>query len=338
MNAELAVFFPKKLVSAWVEHALGKPDFGMDMNAPQKAIADPIWDFVSRGGKRWRPALLLLACESLGGSRKAALPFTVIPELVHNGTIMIDDLEDNSSLRRGKPSTHLLFGVDVAVNAGNAMYYIPLVALLKDKKLAAEQKSRLYGIYALEMLRLSFGQATDIYWHKGGSNPKEGHYLQMCSYKTGSLARMAAEFGAVLGNGTRKQLNAFADFATSIGVAFQIQDDILNIMPEHVEWGKEIGDDIKEGKRTLMVIHALRELPATKKNRLLGILNSKEKSDADVKEAVALLDECGSVEYAKKIARVLVSESWARLGAVLPESKSKVLLKEFADYLIERNR
>jgi len=336
VDGELGSFFPKKPDAKWLSYALGKPDFEFDLPSTNGAIAAPVWDFLSRGGKRWRPALMLLACEAVGGSRKKAMPFTVIPELVHSGTLLIDDIEDNSSLRRGKPATHLLFGVDVAINAGNAMYYLPLVLLFRSNSLPDKVKGRIYDLYALEMLRLSFGQAMDIYWHRGHGNVSQKHYLQMCSFKTGSLARFAAELGAVLGGASKPQIDALGDFATSIGVAFQIQDDILNIKPASVEWGKEIGDDIKEGKRTLMVIHALKVLPDAKAKKLVSLLDLKEKSDAQVKDAIGLLESCGAIDYSRKVARDLVSSSWKRRDKKLRPSQAKSMLKEFAAYLIER--
>ena len=143
--------------------------------------------------------MLLLCCEAVGGSRKKALPYTVLPELAHNGTIIVDDVEDSSPLRRGKPTLHLLYGMDVAVNAGNLLYFLPL-ALLFNKKQKLPEKTivKLYNVFAEEMLRLSFGQATDIYWHHGKkSKITENQYLQMCVFKTGSLARMAAKSGAI---------------------------------------------------------------------------------------------------------------------------------------------
>ena len=338
VNRELAAFFPKKITAKWISSSLGRPEHGLDLNAAQAAISDPIWDFLSRGGKRWRPALMLLACGAVGGSRKRALPYTVIPELTHNGTIMIDDIEDGSNLRRGKPSTHILFGVDVAVNAGNAMYYIPTAVLSSGKRLPDRARCLVYELYCDSMLRLSFGQAMDIHWHKGGSNVSESQYLQMCAYKTGSLARLSAELGAVIGGASPQQVSALGRFAESIGVAFQIQDDILNLKPETIEWGKEVGEDIKEGKRSLMVIHALSSLGAQKKNRLLGILNAKEKSDADVAEAISIIESAGSIDYAAKVARGLVSRSWKALDGKIPASEAKSLLKEFADYLVDRSK
>jgi len=335
IDEELEKFFPKKITAKWVSQYLGDPEFSFDENSSQKAVVDPIWDFLARGGKRWRPTLMLLACEAVGGNKKEAMPFTVIPELVHNGTIMVDDVEDNSSLRRGKQSTHLIYGVDVAINAGNAMYFLPLVTLINDNNISTEQKVTIYDLYAKELLKLSFGQAMDIYWHNGHSDVTEQQYLQMTSYKTGSLSRLAVGLGAILGKGSKKQISVLSDFATSLGVAFQIHDDVLNLKPVK-DWGKEIGDDIQEGKRTLIIIHAFSVISPGKKNRLTKILDAKKNTAAEIKEAISILDESGSIDYAKKFAKDIVVESWLNLSKCLDESDAKKMLKEFADYVIKR--
>ncbi len=335
LEAELKSFFPKKVSKRWLVGAVGKPSYDFDIVSVQRALVDPIWDFLDRGGKRWRPALMLLACEAVGGDRKTALRYSIIPELVHNGTIMVDDVEDNSELRRGKKSTHLIFGVDVAVNAANAMYYLPLIVLFNDSKFPTEKKAAIYDLYSLEMLRLSFGQAMDISWHNTQAKVSVGQYLQMCSYKTGSLARLATQMGGILGGANKNQLSALAGFGTSLGVAFQIQDDILNLRPEG-KWGKVIGDDIKEGKITLIVIHALGKLSKEKKTRLLKILGADNASDREVLAAISLLENSGSLEYAKVVAEKIVLDAWKKLNRALPSSKAKSLLKEFADYVVER--
>lgn len=335
VDAEIQGFFPKKVSYKWFSRHLSGIEFGFDEEAIQEAIATPVWDFILRGGKRWRPALMILACEAVGGRKKTVMPFTPIPELVHNGTIVTDDVEDNSTLRRGKPSLHLVYGVDVAINAGNTLYFLPLLSVVNDKKLSEAKKAAIYEVFVLEMSKLSIGQAMDIYWHNGKKAVSEQQYLQMCSYKTGSLARMATGIGAILGNATKKQLRALSEFATSIGIAFQIQDDILNIKPNE-GWGKETGDDIKEGKRTLMAIHAFSVLPKEKKERLAWILDSKQNSELEVKEAIALLDGAGSIEYAEQVARGLVEKAWKGLDKSLSNSKAKSILKEFAGFMIER--
>jgi len=334
VDHELELLLPKKISDKDLVRFLGVPEFEFHLGASQKAIVDPIWDFLGRGGKRWRPALMLLACQAVGGKKEDVLPLSVIPELVHNGTIVVDDVEDSSTLRRGKPALHVKFGIDVAINAGNAMYYLPLVPLFSSK-LAIEKKQEIYETYFLEMIRLSFGQAMDIQWHNGGKKVSEKQYLQMCSYKTGSLSRMAVKLGAILGGASKEQLDCFCNFATSLGVAFQIQDDVLNVRPPK-NWGKEIGDDIREGKRTIIVINAFSVLPKEKKKCLEEILNAKKNSSKEVKEAISYLEESGAIDYSVKYAKKLVLDNWVALDKVLQDSEYKMRLKEFADYVVER--
>jgi len=163
INRELRRFFPRKITRKWLLKNLSSEEFSFDTEAYQKAVADPIWDFLERGGKRWRPALLLLCCEAVGGSRKKALPFAVLPELAHNGTIIVDDVEDSSPLRRGKPTLHLLYGIDVAVNAGNLLYFLPLALLFSGKKKLPEKTDFSFlGHHLFRIRRSDLDSATKI--------------------------------------------------------------------------------------------------------------------------------------------------------------------------------
>lgn len=337
INQELEKFFPRKIDSRWIETTLGRPEFSVNEETANNAVTKVIWDFLNRGGKRWRPALMLLCCEAVGGNPDAIKEFVVLPELAHNGTIMVDDVEDNSILRRGKPCTHKIFGIDLAINDGNLMYYLPLTLLFKNTKgLSNEKRVKIYDIYSREMLKLSFGQAFDIYWHQGkGKGVREEDYLQMAIYKTGALARLSAEVGVVLGDGNKEQLDRLGSFAATIGVAFQIQDDVLNLIPSK-KWGKELGEDIKEGKRSLLVLHALRNSDKKDKDRLLQILNSENKTKKTVDEAIEIIKKYKSIEYAKEKAKTLVVNAWKDADAVLEESDAKKGLKAFADYVINR--
>jgi geranylgeranyl pyrophosphate synthase len=321
--------------------ASGKPRHEYHIEAINKAIAEPIWEFLDRGGKRWRPVLTLLVCEALGGDSKKFLDFVVIPEVVHNGTLMIDDIEDSSEFRRGKPCTYKIFGVDIAINAGNAMYYLPLLTLIKNNtKISAETMNKIYNIYAQEMINLSFGQAMDIAWHRGLANAdeiSEKNYLQMCAFKTGTLARMAAKIGAVLAGANEKTTEKMGKFAESLGVAFQIQDDILNLTGEEFAERKGgLGEDITEGKRSLMVIHTLKKASTQDKKRLLEILNMHTQDQNLRNEAIKIIENYGSLKYAKEFARKMVEESWYEIDRLLPESDAKEKLKAFSYYMFER--
>jgi len=341
INMLIERYIPKEFVKDSVVFSLNPPKYEYNLDALNETLAKPIWDFLGRGGKRWRPSLFLLVAEALGRNSEELGEFAIIPEIIHNGTIMIDDIEDNSKMRRGKPCTHRLFGLDAAINAGNAMYYLPLLTLLKNRdKLGDEKSSKVYGIYTREMINLSLGQAMDIAWHKGLANADsvtEAEYLQMCAYKTGTLARMAAKMAAVLCDASEDTAERLGRFAEAIGVAFQIQDDILDLTGEEFAEKKGgRGQDITEGKRSLNVIHAVRMAKSADRKRLLNILNMHTTDQKLKDEAIAIMKRYGSIEYAERFAKKLVAESWKEVDRLLPPSDAKEKLRAFADYLVER--
>lgn len=335
IDREMLGIVPRKYSNSFLHSLLGKPSYEYSPEALTHSISVPIWDFLSRGGKRWRPVLFLLVYEALGGRPKGVLRHAAIPELIHNGTIIVDDIEDDSFLRRGKPCLHRIYGIDVSVNAGNFLYFAPLLQLGLSR-LPPLRANRVYRAYVEEMVKLSLGQATDIAWHRGlVRKVTERQYLQMCSFKTGTLARLAARLAAILAGASEEKERALGKFAESIGVAFQIQDDILNLRPTDL-WGKSYGDDITEGKRTLIVIHCFRKSGKKERSRLMKILGMHTKDRRKIAEAVEILDKYGSLDYAKEYAREMVRASWKGVDRALRPSKAKGQLKAFADYLVER--
>ncbi|MBS7659262.1 MAG: polyprenyl synthetase family protein [Candidatus Bathyarchaeia archaeon] len=335
-------YIPKKFTEDSILFKVNPPRFSYNLEAINKAVADPIWEFLERGGKRWRPFLFLLICEALGKNPEDFIDYAIIPEVVHNGTLMIDDVEDASELRRGKPCTYKIYGLDIAINAGNTMYYLPLLPLMVNKdKISPEKLARLYEIYVQEMINLSLGQAMDIAWHKGLANAdslSEEDYLQMCAYKTGTLARMAAKMAAVLADAEDELVERIGLFAESIGVAFQIRDDILDLVGEEFAQKKGgLGQDITEGKRTLIVIHTLRVASPDDRRRLIEILKMHSPDQKVRDEAISIIKKYGSIEYARNFARKIIEESWNNVKKLLPDSEAKEKLNAFAQFLIERN-
>jgi geranylgeranyl pyrophosphate synthase len=335
-------YLPRKYTKNAVLFQVDPPKYCCNVETIDRAIADPIWDMLDRGGKRWRPALFLLICEALGKSQDFCLDFAIIPEVVHNGTLVIDDIEDSSEVRRGKPCTYKIFGIDIAVNAGNAMYYLPLVPLMEQKnRLPAEKLRDIYEIYVQEMINLSIGQAMDIAWHRGLANADEiieSDYLQMCAYKTGTLARMAAKIAAVLSDADEKLVKKLGTFAESIGVAFQMQDDILDLTGS--EFAKKkggLGQDITEGKRTLMVIRTLKTAAPQERKRLIEILNMHTSNQKLRDEAIAIMQKNNAFDYVKKKADAMVEVSWREVDKLLKPSEGKEKLKAFAEFLIKRS-
>jgi len=190
------------------------------------------------------------------------------------------------------------------------------------------------------MINFSLGQATDIAWHRGlakADEASEKQYLQMCAYKTGTLARMSAKIAAVLADASEDLVEKIGRFAEAIGVAFQMEDDILDLVGEKFAEKKGgLGQDITEGKRTLIVIHALKRANPNDKKRLVEILNMHTTDQELRDEAIGIMKKYGSINYVKEFARNIVKESLGEVEGLLPPSDAKEKLRAFADYLVER--
>ncbi|MEM1514990.1 MAG: polyprenyl synthetase family protein [Thermoproteota archaeon] len=342
VNARIEKYIPRIFSESSLLFRILRPNYRIDLDALNRAISEPMWEFFNRGGKRWRPGLFLLLYEVFGGkSEDDALDFAIIPEIIHNGTLIADDVEDSSEMRRGKPCTYKIYGLDIAINLSQAMYFLPMI-VLSDKwdKIPVEVAKRLYEVYVQEMTKLSLGQAIDIAWHRGlvpAEKLSEEHYLQMCAYKTGTLARMSAKMAAILAGSNGNVAERAGKFAESIGIAFQIQDDILDITGEEFARGKGgLGMDITEGKMTLMVIHTLRKANREDRNELLRILSMHTRDESFKMRAINIMCKYGAVEYAKDVASKLVNEGWSYIEELIGGEEAKKKIKMFADYLIQR--
>ncbi len=291
--------------------------------------------FLKRGGKRIRPALCLLSCGAVGGKYEDALQPAAIIELFHNFTLVHDDIEDDSRFRRGEPTLHVSHGIPIALNSGDALY-----TLLWDKlvslKMPPSKLVRLEQLYAAAFKRVVEGQGLELAWiREGRFDVSEEEYLRMINGKTSALMGLSCEAGAMIGGGGKRLRSALRDYGEKIGAAFQIQDDVLNLTGDFEKYKKEIGGDITEGKRTLMVVHCLAHGAEKDRQRLTTILSSHSKEKADLEEAIAILKGCGSIDYARKRAEKLVKEARKRIGS-LKDGDDKANLLAIADYVVNR--
>lgn len=334
-------YLPKKITKKWLNFVFGRAHYLYSQKAAKEVLLNPIHESLGQGGKRWRSCLFLLITKAVGGDIKKIKDFLIIPEFIHQGSLCIDDIEDDSKLRRGRPCLYLIFGTDVAINVGNFLYFFPLILLIKNKnKFRPETLIKAYELYIEEMTKLHLGQGTDIYWHKGRAKEiKEKEYLQMCAFKTGCLSRLASKLAVILSEKDDQLVEKIGKTVEALGIAFQIQDDILDLTlkgKERKKFGKSFGNDIKEGKRTLIIIHTLKKANKKDKKRLLEILNKHTDKFKEKKEAIEIIERYGGKEYAQRIAQKLVKKNWQEIEKLLPESEAKTKLKELVNYLIER--
>ena len=338
VDKEIENFIPRKATKEWIESALGKTIFELDLDAYTAGVNVPVWDLLDRGGKRFRPLLTCICSEAVGGKWEEGMKVAPIVELIHNGTLCQDDVEDDSQARRGQPCMHHKFGVDTAVNTETIMYFWPMARIMNDDFLLGEEKKmKIYDLFIKELLRVCSGQTWDIAWHHGGFTPNEKQYLNMCLSKTGVLTKFACQLGAIIGNATEKQYEALGKFGQIVGVGFQIQDDILELTEDAFKEGKgSIGGDIHEGKRTLIVIRTLEIAEEEDKKRLIEILDSHTEKNEEIKEALAIINKYDGISYSKKKAEALVESAWKEVNSVLQENNAKNILKKFAEYLVDR--
>ncbi|WP_254767527.1 polyprenyl synthetase family protein [Salinilacihabitans rarus] len=342
IDEAIADLLPRDVDAEYLESFFGEPTYEYDPDGIQRALSDPIWDLLDRGGKRWRAVLFLVFVEAFGEDPADYLPYACIPEILHNGTIIVDDVEDEATMRRGEPALHHLYGRDVALNAGNAMYFLPLKVLTHDPAdLPAERRLAAYEMLMDELNRTHLGQGMDICWHNERDvRVSREQYLEMCACKTGCLARIVARLAAIITDQPPEVEDAVARYAEHTAVAFQIGDDILDVensLGRAGEFGKEFGNDVREGKKTLLVIHAIEEADPAAAHRLQEILAADENTDEEILEALSIIEGAGSIEYARERALDLAAEARAEVEDLDLEPGPTEELLEFTEFVVERD-
>lgn len=247
-----------------------------------------------KSGKRIRPVLCLLACESAGGAIQAALPAAAAIELLHNFSLIHDDIEDNSPLRRGRPTVWTLWGIPQAINAGDGLFTIAHCALerLAQAGVDGERILQAQAMFNRTCLELTHGQHMDIEFEKRATVTVD-EYMVMIANKTAALIGASAAIGALLGNSDHVQ--DYRTFGRELGLAFQIQDDVLGIWGDEAITGKSASSDLLTRKKTLPVLYGLE-----RSAELRAVYAAPE---MDVAAAVRWLDAVGAREYAQTQAR-----------------------------------
>ncbi|ALG81720.1 polyprenyl synthetase family protein [Halanaeroarchaeum sulfurireducens] len=343
VDEEIERLLAREMTDDDFANLFGEPRFAYDTDALNEALIEPTWDLLDRGGKRWRPVLFLKIVEGLGYDPHEYLPYATIPEILHTGTIVVDDVEDGASLRRGEEAIHHRYGTDVALNAGNALYFVPLkIVSANPADLSSEQQLAVYEMLTFELNRTHLGQGTDIVWHNQCNiDISEDEYLEMSACKTGCLGRIAGRLAAFVTNQPTAVEGALAGYAESLSIAFQIGDDILDVknsLDEAGAFGKLFGNDIREGKRTLMTIHAVQEGTEAQSERLEEILTADAVADDEIREVIEILQTTDSVEYARERALEFAADARSHLDDLDLVPAVEDDLREFTRFVIERER
>jgi geranylgeranyl diphosphate synthase type I len=289
-------------------------------------------------GKRIRPVLCLLACESLGGSAQVAMPMAVASEIMHNFLLVHDDIEDEDRVRRDRPSVWVRYGLAHGINVGDYLFAKTYEAALgcMERGLGEDRMRKLLQLITKTIVHTGEGQALDI----GARNRRDitvDEYLHITIEKTGYYLACPAVGGALVAGANEKTLTALEEFGKCIGPVFQITDDVIDLTEGKGRGGVK-GSDIMEGKRSYLVVHAASRCTDIEKKQLFEILdNPRDKTTAEhVEWATALFEKYGAVEAARKAGEDFLSKGQSVL-APLPEALRQNVLAA-SRYMLERKR
>ena len=303
----------------------------------RRYLYGPLAVYTANAGKRHRPLICMLACEAVGGDPEMARPAAAAIEHFHTAALIHDDIEDASDTRRGEPCLHIKEGVGLAINAGDLALSLVTGTVVDDPGLGDAVKLRVLHELVEMTTRTIEGQALDIGWARDDRfDLTVDDYLVMANHKTAFYSgAVPLAIGSIIGDGTEMQITTLRRFGMASGLAFQIQDDVLNLVGTREATKKDFRSDITEGKRTLVAVHALGH--SAQRERLLAILSAHETDPAVLAEAVDIMRAAGSIDYANGHAERLVLDAKSALEAELPKSKARAMLASMADFFIKRN-
>lgn len=289
----------------------------------------------ANGGKRIRPVLCLLACNASGGETDAARPPAAAVELIHNFSLLHDDIQDRSPLRRNRPTAWSIWGEAQAINAGDTLFTLAHLAIprLAEGRLTGETQARMLTIADETCLELTCGQHLDMLFEERDDVGVD-EYLEMIRGKTAALLSAAARLGALAAGAGEDVQAHYAGFGRCLGMAFQVRDDILDIWGDPSLTGKEAAIDIRQRKKSLPVLYGLERSAA-----LRDLYASPAPfDDAQVQQAVSLLGEAGARDYAESLAERYSDETLEHLDAAQPQGEAGQALYALVDRLLHRDR
>jgi geranylgeranyl pyrophosphate synthase/predicted secreted hydrolase len=316
----------------------------LDKEAYVNTFLKPIREVTDRSGKSWRSYATIACCDVVGGNSQNAIDWLALPEMMHVGSLMVDDVQDRSEVRRGGPSAHTVHGEATAINSGTACYFLGQICIYEAKD-NIEKKIQIYNWYFETMRASHSGQAMDIYGLdymmpqvlKDDATAKllAKRVLATHRLKSAAPASYLARIGALLGDGTPEQIEGLGNFYEALGISFQIIDDTLNLkgFKDHL---KTKGEDITAGKITYPIAKAMGLMPKADRKKLWDIVSAKTTNIEEIGKAVALLDKYNAIELCEQEAKQILERAWKKLDPLVRDSMVKLNLRAFCWFVLER--
>ncbi len=302
-----------------------------DATAEPQSLYEPIRYAMAGNGKRVRPVLLLLACDALKGSIEDALPAAAAVELMHNFTLVHDDIMDHDATRRGRPTVHCKWDNEVALLAGDGLVALAYRSLLRSR---SPNLSRLAQVFTDGIIELCEGQALDRDFEQR-DDVTMPHYLDMIMRKTARLLAVCTEMGALAAAATEMQVKLLRQFGERLGLAFQIQDDLLDITVAEDILGKDFGSDVKRRKRTFLYVHVMTHGAASPRDRLKKFFQKSSITKSDILAVQQIFYAAGAVAAAENAVHDHLQKARHCLAQLEP-AVDTAALRELVEMILKR--
>ena len=298
-------------------------------------LAGAMMHLIEGGGKRMRATLPWLVARAVGDTHSGLLDIGAAIETIHNFTLVHDDIMDDDEIRRGRNAVHVEYDMPTAINAGDAMLAIAFERLVMSANIELHDIPSLVNRIAWMVRRVSEGQQLDIEFETR-QRVTEEEYIEMIEGKTAVMFHICAEIGAQVAGADEEVIQCMAEWGRSVGLCFQLMDDLIDVLSDSATLGKPTGSDVAQGKQTLMVIHALHQPESDVKSRLVAVLGKCEDATEEmIQDGIAALNELGSIDYARAKANEYHQHAHACLNR-LPDGPAMLALRELTDLQLKR--
>lgn len=298
-----------------------------------KSLYEPASYILQSSGKRLRPLLVLLSAKAAGGKFKDVYNAAVAVEIMHNFTLVHDDIMDNADLRRGNQTLHKKYDLNTAILAGDSLLSIAYEFLLKD---CNGNTKAAVSTFTQGLVEVCEGQSMDTEFETR-NNVRLKEYITMITKKTAAMAKMCCELGAILVDGKKSDIKALSNYGLNLGIAFQIQDDLLDLIGEVDKFGKTVGGDLIVGKKTFLFIKAFEKAEGQDKNDLQRLIDNKGINPEEVSYFRNIFEKLGVLEDARNEIRKYTNRALSSVDMISKKSETGIF-HWLADSLIKRNR
>jgi len=299
-----------------------------------KTLYDAAAHLITHGGKRLRPYMVIKSCQILGGNTTIAIPAASAVEMIHNFTLVHDDIMDNDEMRHGVPTVHKKFGMPIAILAGDVLFS-KAYQIISDSKLSKDAIVQLVSRLAKACVDVCEGQLLDVKMAEEKRIPSQKEYITMIGKKTAALFDVSCSMGAICATGNQKDISNLSNFGRNLGIAFQITDDLIGVMGDPKITKKPVGNDLREGKKSLPILMAIESAKGKDKKVILKTFGNPKATKNDLKNAVDVIRSLGievdvrtqALEYAEMAKKALSKYS----------GSAKTELIDLLDFVVKRS-